>query len=174
MHIRGVFIRRLILILIPSFAGIIISAVIIFLSPSRADSPDDVQVRLIGMTNSPTLGPMAALYVTNTSPNLVLCAMLTPRTRTDSGWTDFNDRSPSGLGYLEYGDSLNFTVPVPDRTKGPWRVPVVWKRQNLTKTEAYINLQHRRILRFLGKGNFHRDGLLPLKHISFSPDINTN
>lgn len=154
------------------FASIALVVIIVtfWLKSAREKSADAVRVQFIGMTNNPSLGPVAILCVTNQAVGVIVCGMGASQVHSSSGWIAVGDRSPSGLAYLERGESYVFAVPVP-KGAGPWRVPVSWQRQNLSRLEGFINLQHRRLLVFLGEPNGHRDAWVPFNHIIHSPEI---
>lgn len=133
-------------------------------------SGDAVRVLFMGITNNPSLGPVAILCVTNVAVDLIICGVAgTPQVRSSSGWPAVNERDCSGLGYLERGESIVFTVPVPPGTS-PWRMPVWWQRQELTRLEAFINRQRSRLLVLRGEPDWHRDAWVPFAHLIYSPE----
>lgn len=137
-----------------------------------ADEKSDAAVRVlfVGMTNDPSLGPSAVLCVTNQASSLIVCAKLAPQVYASSQWVDVGKRSPSGLGYLQPGESHVFAVPAPAGNDS-WRVPVLWQRQELQRWEGVVNRQLRRLVVLFGQPNMHRDAWLPLRRVVYSPEI---
>lgn len=141
-----------------------------WLQSAYKNAADAVRIQFVGMTNDPALGPSALLCVTNQAVSVVVCAKLTPQVYSWRGWVDVDNKSSSGLAYLQRGESCTFSVPIPSGTR-PWRVPVLWQRQELTRFEGFLNLQHRRLLVLCGEPNVHRDAWVPFGHIVYSPRI---
>lgn len=130
-----------------------------------------VRVQFIGITNNPSLGPVAIMCVTNQAVDLIICGIEgTQQVQPPSRWSAIDTRCSTGLAYLERGESYPFAVRVPAGTR-PWRLAVRWQRQDLTPLEGFINLQHTRLLVFLGEPNGHRDAWAPFAHTIYSPEI---
>jgi len=134
------------------------------------EAGDSVSIQFVGMTNDPAIGSAALLCVSNKAVGLVVCAELSPQVHSSSGWVDVDKRGPSGLGYLERGESHCFTVPVPAGAE-PWRVPVLWQRQDLGRFEQIVNGEHDQLVVLSGKPRAHRDALRPFRHVVLSPEI---
>jgi hypothetical protein len=155
------------------FASITLAVIILtfWLMSTRLKSADGVRVQFLGITNNPSLGPVAILCVTNEAVDIIICGIAgAPQVYSSSGWPAVDERGGSGLGYLERGESIVFTVPVPAGTS-PWRVPVRWQRQDLTRLEEFINGQRRRLLVLLGEPEWHRDAWVPFAHVIYSPEM---
>jgi hypothetical protein len=131
---------------------------------------DAVRVRFVGMTGDPATGRAARFCVTNQAVALIVCAQLTPQVHSSAGWGKVDERSSSGLGYLQMGESFVFTVPVPAGAER-WRVPVLWQRQELSRSEEFVNRQIGRLLPLFGQPNVHHDAWVPFWHVAYSPEM---
>ena len=145
--------------------GVLVSMVLaVLLLRAHEHAGDAVSVEFICLTNGPGGMPSALLVVTNHALSLMVCAKLPPQVRVSSGWSSVNKNSPSGLAYLELGESYPFTVPIPEGS-GPWRALVLWQRQDLSTFDEFMNRMRDR---WQGR---HPDAWFPLKRVSYSPEI---
>lgn len=141
-----------------------------WLTSVHKDADGAVRVQFVGTTNDPALGPSALVCVSNQAVSLIFCARLSPQVRSSSGWVDVDRRSPSGLAWLQRGESYTFSTPVPAGA-GPWRMAVWWRREDFTRLEEFANRLHRRFLVLCGEPNLPRDPWVPFRHVVYSPKI---
>jgi len=161
MKLRRLLILASIAVAIPS---------VFWYRPTDQRSAEAVSVRFVCPTNDPGLGPSALLLVSNQGVGLIFCGEMPPQVHESCGWVNVDGNDRSGLGWLEPGESFLFTVPVPAGT-GPWRVPVWWRREDLSQFEQFMNFQHSRLRVFLAQPAGHRDPWLPRARVSYSPEI---
>ena len=128
-----------------------------------------VIVQFVCLTDDPRRGPSAVFRVTNCSNHLIICGKKPAQARQTLGWDPVNGNSSSGLGYLQAGESLSFTVPVPAGI-GPWRVPVIWQRRDDTRLSIAINRLHGRWEASRGRPQ-PVDPLFPPGRVSYSPEM---